>query len=504
MSVSFPTLNYNEPRLIAWKGKTFNQIISTIQRNVSAYPYTNKTGSTPAIFLSPPLKIYRREIVTAPLANCNETISSSIDVFDQPGSTIVNSKSSQTIQNNSGLVETLDFNLTSNTTDRPGLCNSFTTNGLCLDNAKNARNRVRSSGMIRKKYNTTNNNDTYYTSVGQYLVSRNRTFQQNQYNYIRQGDANAKPGTPSTVQNVYSTGSIEHCSKYTLVNPTSFKYQWLDGVYYNVNIPSGVYDIDDLNLVFQQVMLTNGHYYITISNQVKVFLLKFAYSTLQNKIQLQCFRSDRVVFPPTSYNYPSGATWRTPNYTIVPLFVILNNEFSSMIGFPGSNTTINYVLPEDPSKFKYTVQYPSQEIRNLPIGQSQSYVYQYIGVNPPSGLIYQIPAYTTDQFFDSISYAAMQRNYVPVYYKPNNSQFAQQGGVSASSYITRLKYDSITNNTAKYQKAYGNNVANAYAYGVSDSVYSIKDKIGYPNKCTPNINGWNNGQNYICPKMFNG
>jgi hypothetical protein len=78
-------------------------------------------------------------------------------------------------------------------------------------------------------------------------------------------------------------------------------------------------------------------------------------------------------------------------------------------------------------------------------------------------------------------------SFAPIYYKPNNPQFAQQGGVSSSSLTTRKKYDSITNSSAIYRNALGLQVANALAYGVSENGYTIKDKIGYPNKKTPNV-----------------
>jgi hypothetical protein len=35
--------------------------------------------------------------------------------------------------------------------------------------------------------------------------------------------------------------------------------------------------------------------------------------------------------------------------------------------------------------------------------------------------------------------------------------------------------------------AFGPETANALAYGVPPNGYTIKDKMGYPNKCTPNI-----------------
>ena len=70
-------------------------------------------------------------------------------------------------------------------------------------------------------------------------------------------------------------------------------------------------------------------------------------------------------------------------------------------------------------------------------------------------------------------------------YKPNNSKFNTQGGVSASDLIVRKKYDTITDSAAKFQSAFGNDVANALAYNVNSSTYTIKDKIGYPLIKTP-------------------
>jgi hypothetical protein len=76
--------------------------------------------------------------------------------------------------------------------------------------------------------------------------------------------------------------------------------------------------------------------------------------------------------------------------------------------------------------------------------------------------------------------------YVPVYYKPSNSKFAQQGGVSSSSHIQRKKYDTITSAGAKLQTTFGKETASALAYSTTDSsIYSLKTKVGYPNKKTP-------------------
>ena len=44
----------------------------------------------------------------------------------------------------------------------------------------------------------------------------------------------------------------------------------------------------------------------------------------------------------------------------------------------------------------------------------------------------------------------------PIIYKPNNKSFKQQGGVSSSSRIAKLKYDTIRNSTNKYDSLLAN------------------------------------------------
>jgi len=58
--------------------------------------------------------------------------------------------------------------------------------------------------------------------------------------------------------------------------------------------------------------------------------------------------------------------------------------------------------------------------------------------------------------------------------------------------ITRKKYNSITNSTAAYRTAFGNEVANALAYGVPSNGYTVKDKLGYPMKKTPTFTKYSN------------
>jgi hypothetical protein len=361
-------LNHNQRAYVPWKGKTFNQVVSSIQQNrqtnqssvsgkgylkqqilfrsdfptnenfiFSANPvikqnlrkFTDKLTKRPL-----PLKIYRRELVTATVANCNPRISTKIDILNSPGGYALNPKTSNL--DSAGLANTLDqedMHIPNNRTEVPGTCSCFTTTGLCLDPATNAKRRVRSAGMVRKNSNqytsiggrgsTVNGNATnmgqtasrcrcgafigvplqdvmtpinqYYTSTQQYLTSRTKGFDQNNYHNIKSGDASAKPGTNRSLDNVY-----------------------------------------------------------------------------------------------------------------------------------GSNNNIPYC---------------------------------------PNG----------------------QAKFSPVFYKPNNSKFAQEGGVSSSARITRLKYDTITSNAALLAGAFGPQTANALAYPGPSTTYTLKDKIGYPNIKTPII-----------------
>lgn len=184
---------------VSWKGQTFNQITSNYQRN-------QKNG-TSNLFNAPPIKIYRKEIASTPTTTSSRRMVS-IDEINRPGGSIILSVGEPVkdiSQNCRGLVNTLDFNLSKNASERPGLC---TDPILCQ--ANNALRRVRSAGMIKK--NVANISKNYYTGREQYLQSRSKTFQQNQYNYVRLGqpgaNPNAKPGDAYSTQNMYYPNSV--------------------------------------------------------------------------------------------------------------------------------------------------------------------------------------------------------------------------------------------------------------------------------------------------------
>jgi hypothetical protein len=401
------------------------------------------------VFKATPLKLYRREIASAyDMSHCNIRTSARIDEFDRPNGSIVTSSSGR------GLANTLDFNLTSNTSDRPGLCSS----SCVLSPADNARRRVRSSGNIKKQFNPANNTATYYTDSRQYLESRVKTFGQNQYNYVRQGDATLKPGYSLSVSNVYVGNGTTNCKKYHIATDTSFSYVWIDGsTTVKVDVSGGYYDASDLNNILHSALTYHGHYYIQNNTNNKIMLLSIVYNTLKHNVELQTLHSGPL--DATKYTIPkqdgnfNSVTWTVPTANVVPQFIIANNIFQNAIGFSAGS-------------------YPSSRTSSLDIVSTSN-------VSP-----------------------GVTSRYQPIYYKPNNPQFAQQGAVSAGALTSRVRYNSITNSTASYRKAYGTSVANALAYGVPDSGYTIKDKIGYPNTCYPVFTKEGQMKTNTCPPVY--
>jgi hypothetical protein len=450
--------NSQHQPIISWKGQALSQITSSIRKN------TPSTSGSKSYFLPPPLKIYRRELITQDIS-CNMRTSSSITVNDMPGSSIVNSQSTTC----KGLDNTLDITLTSNTSDIPG--SHAAAECVVGTPETNARARVRSSGMIRKKYNVANNTESYYTDTKQFLTSRNATFQQNQYNYIRYGDSTATPGTSLSVQNIYTPNGNGRtlCQKHFFATDTSFQYEWFgdeqvvgEQIIFDVTIPSGYYDILDINSVLHNTMTTNGHYYVRADNNTKEFLLDFKLNNLDNTSQIETTAIKNTYITSESwtqgkkYNPLTGALeavdWDTPGALDGPKIILHKGRLiTDALGFSFSDVSLSY---------------PS-----TPYVDDQN---------------------TETLTFTSNNKTAFSGRYRTLIYKPNNPQFAQQGAVSSSSLITRKKYNAITNSANSYLTPYGLHVANALSYGNPANGYTIKDKQGYPLPKVPVVDSTGN------------
>ena len=192
------TVGTEMPIYYPWKGRSLNQIVSAIQRNKS---YTNDPSLNVSVnmFHAQPLKMYRREIASTPMKTPSlPRTGVSIDELNRPGGTIMIQKYTTSVP--TGLdrivLDPFEAGATSNSTDHPGTCKSFTSNGICLAQETNARRRCRSSGIMKPNYNS---------SASQYLTSRNKTFQQNQFNFFVSGNQSATPGSALAQNNVYAS-----------------------------------------------------------------------------------------------------------------------------------------------------------------------------------------------------------------------------------------------------------------------------------------------------------
>ena len=453
-------LNMNEIPPILWKGTTMNQLTTVFQQNKNSTIISKYN-----LKLAQPLKIYRQEIASVPIISCSRQ-HISIDELNMPNGYNISNATYQY-----GIKETLDINLTNDSTQKPGSCNAMSTNGVCLNPAQNALNRVRSSGNLKKAYNVNRNNDTYYTSAKQYLESRNRLFAQNQFNFIRKGDLASVPGSPTTYQNVYSPQGLNHCPEVMLTADVIFSYQWTSGTNANdtvltpVTIPAGNYNsIDDINQIFIQTMTTNKHYYINNNTGTHVYLLNISYDNVAKRVVLQTTYTINTTF---IYGTTPGATFQPallgnsiPDDLSSPFFSITTSGACTLLGFNAGT-------------------YPSNSTQ----------------VSPATGTSSQTSGQNASQIGPPI--------YVPLYYKPSNYQYASQGGVSSSDKICRLKYNTITTNALKYRTAFGNATGNALAYHSSGSTYTLKDKMGYPNTCTPIFNKYSDTmQKQTCGKKY--
>ena len=427
-------LNMNQIPYFPWKGKTFQQITSVLRLNKN-----NSTNLSVGQLLHPmPLKLYRKEIAVAASGNCSRA-SVKIANFEQPGQAIVSSSKLATFQ---GVSNTLDITPTTIQSEHPGLCTSTCNSNLPIFSPEaNARRRVRSAGMIPKKFNLNKNNDQYYTSTNQYLVARNRTIQQNGYVYLRQGSSGMQPNTGISKSNIYSPQGLSHCNQPAITaenGNNTFTYKWIDGTIKNVTIPDGVYDVDGLRNAFNQIMVNNGHYFVQLSSQAKIFVMSFSYNTYNQKVIVQAnpVTKDSVgttsTFSPTLYGTPVGTTWYSSlsDGTYNTKITLNNVGFAALLGFPAGGNVEN--------------------------GDKES--------------IYA-PQIST--------------NYVTLYYKPNNQTFGQQGSVDGSTYTHRQKLNAVTKGGYLTKSAYGSAVADALAYGVSEQAFTQKHTIGYTNTSTP-------------------
>lgn len=235
--------------VLSWEGLTFKQIVSSIQKN------TNSSTKTETFFHPRPLKHYRRNIgkTNNNLSSNNERQSLTIsNVIEQPGGsiyTIVPICFNNGVEINTNIINSKYEN---------NVCNTYP---LCMSNPINALIRVRSSGMIRKR--------TYNVNNYQYLQNSDKSFSQNQFNYINNGNSNAKPGSALALlsNNTYvqnGMGQFNIPNKTVIYKPNNSKYGQQGGVSSSSRIERIKYE------TIQKIATNYKITYGTTSNDYKI------------------------------------------------------------------------------------------------------------------------------------------------------------------------------------------------------------------------------------------
>jgi hypothetical protein len=132
-----------------------------------------------------------------------------------------------------------------------------------------------------------------------------------------------------------------------------------------------------------------------------------------------------------------------------------------------------YAQRESTTKKPNGIYYPSKN-HNTP------FVFLYPDNDPHGPQVYQSKNCANPKIYNN-NQLNTPNNYCSTIYKPNNPQFAQQGAVSGSNRIQKLKSDTITNNGFSFYSAYGATMANAGNFqGTSESNnYYVKNR-NYP------------------------
>lgn len=200
VSMSATIFEINQPYL-TWKGRgLFANSIGVTAGN--RRPLTNNDASNNTLQhfgLPRPIKHYRRgySIGTSPSTTSSTGGHLVSQLIDTPGGYILQENKEKNVACNTcqGIAVTSEWEPNTNLSETPSP--QTQTTQFCCNQEKNALKLVRSA--------KTHLNPKYYTSAEKYLRQRCRLFNQNQYNYLSNGNPNGKPGAPNTNNNSYKS-----------------------------------------------------------------------------------------------------------------------------------------------------------------------------------------------------------------------------------------------------------------------------------------------------------
>jgi hypothetical protein len=121
------------------------------------------------------------------------------------------------------------------------------------------------------------------------------------------------------------------------LNNNKFSYTWKIGssapTTYQVVIPDGIYEIQDLNNFLQYTMINNGTYYVN-ADGLNVYYIEFLLNPTLYAVQINTY--PQITSLPTGWTNPGGLALSTTN--INPTITLPAN-FNSILGFTAGYTT---------------------------------------------------------------------------------------------------------------------------------------------------------------------
>ena len=263
--VNLTLLNNHKSSNIQWKGKSFGQITTLIQKNDPIkVRYIDTNGNYDSVqninkelfFKAPPLKIHRRETNTAVKKTSSEKRSTSIDLLNRPGGALVVFDEEEC--DCAGNKQTLDINLINNRGETGECCNDNKKTLHAFNNEQIARNRARGASVVRKPPSSATS-APYSMSSQEYLANRGKTFKQNQYHFFKSGNPTAKPGAPGSKDNKYAVNN--NGNVYCPDNPNYYKETQFKPSNYKFGQQGGVSSSARTSRLNYNTITTNGDLY---------------------------------------------------------------------------------------------------------------------------------------------------------------------------------------------------------------------------------------------------
>jgi len=178
-----------------------------------------------------------------------------------------------------------------------------------------------------------------------------------------------------------------------------------------------------------------------------------------------------------------------------------NNNYNNLNGDPCCNPEANIIKPATTvlNKKYYSDRRAYLESRGKTYNQklSTSKVSGNTYLAPDGSVLYPNNSNTGPQVFNILDCGDCENGTKPkTIYKPNNRSFAQEGAVSSSTRLAKLKYDTVQKNGASFSTAWGREGANAGKYlPNSNAPYFLKSKNS---PCIPNLRNRKNGNKTFC------